>query len=280
MIKNVGFLKTTNRINVLLSRAQHGLYLIGNSETMSNAPMWTNVAGLLQEANAIGTSFSLCCPRHKDEILTVSTPEDFARNSPEGGCTLTCDKPLNGCEHLCKAQCHSEAMHLAFSCSRPCERVQSPCGHPCQKATCGEDCGDCTFKVDGVKLPCGHLADGIDCCKLENLHEILCKTVVEKEIFPCEHKMSMKCSETLSPHFKCPQPCEEVLACGHNCPGSCSTCTQKGEDGQLVVKHRPCPNICGRMFPNCNHKCRNRCHGDTDCGDCPFTCQVRSSYLL
>jgi superfamily I DNA and/or RNA helicase len=26
-----GFLNTTNRINVLLSRAQHGMYLIGNA---------------------------------------------------------------------------------------------------------------------------------------------------------------------------------------------------------------------------------------------------------
>ncbi|KAH9881756.1 hypothetical protein J1614_000927 [Plenodomus biglobosus] len=31
--RKVGFLKTTNRINVLLSRAQHGMYLIGNTST-------------------------------------------------------------------------------------------------------------------------------------------------------------------------------------------------------------------------------------------------------
>ena len=37
--RKVGFLKTTNRINVLLSRAQHGMYLIGNSETYANVPM-------------------------------------------------------------------------------------------------------------------------------------------------------------------------------------------------------------------------------------------------
>lgn len=41
--KKVGFLKTTNRINVLLSRAQHGMYLIGNSETYSNISMWSKV---------------------------------------------------------------------------------------------------------------------------------------------------------------------------------------------------------------------------------------------
>ncbi|KAB8302222.1 hypothetical protein EYC80_005667 [Monilinia laxa] len=43
--KNVGFLKTTNRNNVLLSRAQHGFYLIGNSETYSSVGMWKHVLG-------------------------------------------------------------------------------------------------------------------------------------------------------------------------------------------------------------------------------------------
>ncbi|KAL9076756.1 MAG: hypothetical protein Q9161_000741 [Pseudevernia consocians] len=46
--RKVGFLKTTNRINVLLSRAQHGMYLIGNTDTYSNIPMWARVRDMLQ----------------------------------------------------------------------------------------------------------------------------------------------------------------------------------------------------------------------------------------
>ncbi|KAF4260255.1 hypothetical protein CNMCM8057_002356 [Aspergillus fumigatus] len=34
-----GFLRTSNRINVLLSRAQHGMYIIGNSETCAHVPI-------------------------------------------------------------------------------------------------------------------------------------------------------------------------------------------------------------------------------------------------
>jgi hypothetical protein len=41
--RKVGFLRTTNRINVLLSRAQHGLYLIGNAETYSKIAMWSDI---------------------------------------------------------------------------------------------------------------------------------------------------------------------------------------------------------------------------------------------
>jgi superfamily I DNA and/or RNA helicase len=38
--KKVESLKKSNRINVLPSRAQHGLCLIGNSETYSNIEIW------------------------------------------------------------------------------------------------------------------------------------------------------------------------------------------------------------------------------------------------
>ncbi|KAK3612936.1 hypothetical protein LTR56_028161, partial [Elasticomyces elasticus] len=46
--RKVGFLKTTNRINVLLSRAQHGMYLIGNTDTYSFVPMWQQVIDMLR----------------------------------------------------------------------------------------------------------------------------------------------------------------------------------------------------------------------------------------
>ncbi|PPJ52383.1 hypothetical protein CBER1_10920 [Cercospora berteroae] len=46
--RRVGFLKTTNRINVLLSRAQHGMYLVGNIDTYSCVPMWQKVIDMLR----------------------------------------------------------------------------------------------------------------------------------------------------------------------------------------------------------------------------------------
>ncbi|KAJ4016271.1 hypothetical protein NW766_004463 [Fusarium irregulare] len=53
--RNVGFLRTENRINVLLSRAKHGMYLIGNSETYLNVAMWTDVYNQLMKAAAVDT---------------------------------------------------------------------------------------------------------------------------------------------------------------------------------------------------------------------------------
>jgi hypothetical protein len=61
---DIGFLKMQNRINVLLSRAQHGMYLLGNLDTLlagsgDKAPMWGKVLATLAESNCIGQCFQV-----------------------------------------------------------------------------------------------------------------------------------------------------------------------------------------------------------------------------
>jgi hypothetical protein len=99
--RKVGFLKTRNRINVLLSRAQHGMYLIGNTDTYSNIDMWQTVVQMLRESDSVGRSLGLCCPRHKNTPIEISGPEDIPIFSPEGGCRLACAWRLNGCGYMC-----------------------------------------------------------------------------------------------------------------------------------------------------------------------------------
>lgn len=88
----VGFLKSINRINVLLSRAQHGMYLLGNSKTYSEIPMWSQVIEMLRANGSVGKALSLCCPRHPETEISVTKPEDFALLSPEGGCREPCNR--------------------------------------------------------------------------------------------------------------------------------------------------------------------------------------------
>ncbi|KAL2877478.1 hypothetical protein SGCOL_007222 [Colletotrichum sp. CLE4] len=52
--KRCGFLSTSNRINVLLSRAKHGMYIIGNSHTSSHVTMWAQVTEILQNGGNFG----------------------------------------------------------------------------------------------------------------------------------------------------------------------------------------------------------------------------------
>lgn len=88
--KNAGFLKTTNRINVLLSRAQHGMF--GNADTYSNVPMWSQVLDMLRVDNSVGDAFDICCPRHPQIEILIASPEDFATLSAEGGRQKACDR--------------------------------------------------------------------------------------------------------------------------------------------------------------------------------------------
>jgi AAA domain len=136
--QKVGFLKTTNRINVLLSRAKHGMYILGNSETYSKVPMWRDVVEMLRADGSFGDSLELSCPRHPDTPIQVSCPADFARMSPEGGCRLPCERRLPDCGHKWFAVCHSDSVHKAYVCLQRCERLHHPCNHACRKATCGE----------------------------------------------------------------------------------------------------------------------------------------------
>jgi hypothetical protein len=127
--KNCGFLRTENRINVALSRAQHGMYIIGDSETASaRSKMWAEVAAMLSEDNNIGTSLELQCPRHKDSSITISKPEDFLLRAPEGGCDKPCGEELD-CGHACPTKCHSEVMHRAVRCMQKCTKVLTACSH-------------------------------------------------------------------------------------------------------------------------------------------------------
>lgn len=107
-----GFLGTTNRINVLLSRAKHGMYIIGNSNTYNNVPMWRDVIETMDSAGNLGTSLELQCPRHPDTPLSVTQPDDFVLLAPESGCILPCRMRLK-CGHSCTGRCHSEVLHNA-----------------------------------------------------------------------------------------------------------------------------------------------------------------------
>lgn len=143
--KNCGFLSTPNRINVLLSRAKHGMYIIGNSDTYHKVPMWEEVINMLSAKNLLGESLELQCSRHPDTPIQVSQPDHFVIFSPESGCSLSCDKRLH-CGHSCTGRCHSGLLHNTVKCFEPCPRPQKGCSHPCPRA-CGDVCPDrCYFQ--------------------------------------------------------------------------------------------------------------------------------------
>jgi len=248
------------------------MYIIGNADTHSNVPMWSQVIGMLRAADWLGETFPLFCPRHPNTELQVRQPGDFDRLSPEGGCHSACDRRLPDCGHRCLARCHSDALHKVFSCPQPCQRLLS-CGHNCQKPTCGEDCGKCMIKLSNVKLPCGHFVDGITCYRKGDLNRVTCKAPVRKRILKCSHEVEVGCLQDVnSKDFKCPSSCGRSLKCGHGCLATCGQCDRT--DGIPGFDHPLCQKICDRPLPTCNHRCPERCHGDRICAPCTVPCEV------
>jgi hypothetical protein len=277
--RKVGFLRTENRINVLLSRAQHGMYLIGNAETYLNVPMWADVHSQLSRADAVGTELALCCPRHSNTPILCSDPHDFERKSPEGGCSLPCTRRLEPCGHQCQAKCHSAVMHDGFACGKPCPRVRSTCDHECPKL-CGEDCGLCMTKIHDVELPCGHIKEVVYCHQMSDLKVIQCHFKVEKIVSKCGHKIQVGCfQDVTSPTFRCPEPCTEVLSCGHDCSDCCGNCLEEVHDGRRVYTHAKCTKRCDRPHGVCNHRCAKKCHNGESCGYCEANCEARATII-
>ncbi|KAJ6020903.1 hypothetical protein N7540_006407 [Penicillium herquei] len=189
-----GFLRTPNRINVLLSRAKHGMYIIGNSETSRNVEMWGKVLDMLEQDRNLGPHLELTCPRHPDTPIEVKEPEHFEQFSPEGGCSLQCGKRLQ-CGHPCKQKCHSEMLHKTAYCPEPCPRPQKGCTHPCPKF-CGDRCpSKCIVPVVDLHrvLSCGHPMVTLPCWQAQDLTTVKCQIVVEKQVPHCKHTVKTAC---------------------------------------------------------------------------------------
>lgn len=274
--RKVGFLKTSNRINVLLSRARHGMFIVGDAQTAATVPMWNQVIGILREGGNIGPSLPLMCERHPDTDMSTSTPDHFSQFSPDGGCILPCQKRLN-CGHSCPGRCHSNMIHNATRCLEPCQRLRPNCSHECPRR-CYEACGDkCTLIVDArdVTLDCRHVVEQCQCWQSFEPKTIKCKTRVKKTVPGCRHEVTVPCYvDVTASEWRCREVCGSLLPCGHTCKRSCCLCTSK--DGQ--VSHGSCTQTCGRKFTTCRHSCSNPCHEGTDCDPCKEPCEATCSH--
>lgn len=275
-----GFLSTSNRINVLMSRAKHGCYILGNSETYRGVPMWNQIIGLLQDGGNFGPDLGLQCPRHARTPMHVSVPDHFAIFSPDGGCNVPCDRRLD-CGHACYKRCHSELLHKTVKCHEKCPRPKEGCDHDCPRE-CGDPCEDrCNviLKDALLRLPCGHIKKSPKCWENQNPESINCEVTVERKIPECDHIVKLKCFiDVHAPSFGCNARCNAVLECGHACRSPCHRCNTR-EEGKIVsTTHRTCTQVCGRKFTTCPHTCQQPCHGKDKCAPCTAPCEVRCSH--
>ncbi|OLL25606.1 NFX1-type zinc finger-containing protein 1 [Neolecta irregularis DAH-3] len=212
---NIGFLKSFNRVNVLLSRAMHGMYIVGNVNLARKSDFWASIIRQLEMRNRIQKGFHLACPRHLECITIAEKPEDFYLKAPEGGCNLPCGGKLP-CGHACTLKCHDEALHSKTACFEACLKLHKPCGHPCMQR-CSDACGKCSKIVDSVQLPCGHWIQSPECWMTWTLDSVTCREVVEKKVPGCQHVIQTECfRDTNSSSFNCFELCGSTLPCGHS----------------------------------------------------------------
>ncbi|CAG0917244.1 unnamed protein product [Notodromas monacha] len=253
---NVGFSKTDNHIiNVAMSRARKGLFMVGNMDALSSeSELWRKMKHVLENENQIGRALPLRCQNHPDQIVSVFRPEEFPAN---GGCIRICNELITSCGHLCNRLCHvmdKEHRTEAGLCNWPCERkCTSPEGHPC-KSVCGQEpCPPCTEKVERKLSICNHLQE-MKCC--EDVLEVSCPPCEELVdlILPCGHIVKARCH--LDGDILCEAKCENMLPCGHPCP---KTCDEPCGGCRVQVQ---------KTIPDCSHSVTLDCSKLPERSDC------------
>ncbi|KAL1696773.1 hypothetical protein GGG16DRAFT_108222 [Schizophyllum commune] len=190
----IGFLRVINRVNVALSRAKHGQYILGNAANLRHNATWASILDEMETRGQVGPALPIVCPRHPDVTRDIDSPGQLPLEAPEGGCLARCDHQLK-CGHTCQSVCHPDLeLHSRMRCTMPCPRIKCPRQHPCP-LQCGQECEQCMFPVYNVKLPCGHVAKRIQCHEMENLSSIKCTVSVKKQLTRCEHVVTLECHQ-------------------------------------------------------------------------------------
>ncbi|CAI2182855.1 2804_t:CDS:10, partial [Funneliformis geosporum] len=306
----IGFIKSTNRSNVLLSRAREGMYLIGNSELMAtrSEKMWTPVIDMLRTRNPpqVGSGMPIECHKHPEYKHIINNPEQFEQVSPDGGCFLPCGAKLL-CGHVCISLCHSDdPQHLKTKCQKRCTKLHSECNHTCPKL-CFEDCGMCNFSMGDIILPvCGHILKNAKCWQNQKKEELKCFTSVPTVLPGCGHTKTIYCYESVDnvkcmvrvekklpscEHSKtvfCDQICGKTLNCNHECLDRCHGCQNLSKTpGEYKIKddincgivpiertkHAKCKHICNKSL-FCGHMCAKNCHEGSACSPCSARCTI------
>ncbi|CAF0927851.1 unnamed protein product [Adineta steineri] len=288
--KDIGFLKTHNRICVALSRARCGLFVIGNMDLLAEVnDKWKNIISSLLETNSIGKGLSLSCRQHSKDKFIADKPESFAQR-PEGGCRQTCNGRLK-CGHHCELICHNyDYEHNDVICYKKCSERLS-CGHLCRKQCHNKTPNQhdlCYALVDKIIPECGHIIR-IACYEVPNVNN--CKKSSSKQL-ACGHNINVPCriissSDQLKGYF-CSEPCNKILSCEHKCIGKCGdchagrlhiACGQKCER-ELICSH-VCKEPCAANCPPCVRECQTRCiHSKCNkkCGELCIRCKEACAY--
>ncbi|KAG2495159.1 hypothetical protein HYH03_006767 [Edaphochlamys debaryana] len=275
----IGFLAMANRVNVMLSRAKHGMVVLGHEPTLraggerrggrrggggagagggggvGGTSMWCQVLDQLHREGCVAPCVRIKCANHGTE-LDIPGPSDFRRLAGDGGCGLPCGQALP-CGHSCPRRCHADdRAHALTRCTRPCARLHAVCGHPCGRL-CSEACGRCeAVQREPVRLDCGHEAAGVVCWQRFEPGAIRCQVPVEVRRPACGHTSTVPCCDAAAERSG-DRPCAAMVsvalpACGHTVDVACAVAPA------LLADPTACPAPCDALLA-CEHACSGKC---------------------
>ena len=261
---SIGFLSVQSRVCVALSRARHGLYIVGNmSELASVSSVWKSIRAMLMESDMLGESLQLVCKIHDKNTKTIKVPENFEK-LVNRGCEEACNEVLR-CGHTCLLLCHTEDRMHSGEVGRCRMECQKSCheGHPCQKQ-CYENCYPCQFIGEEITLDCGHSLN-MPCPSTVNNTVggggYVCKEKAVRTL-ECGHQVEVYCGDfSIRSTIECLSKCEYLLPCGHPCNLPCHF---KQDEGIIGAKshNKKCMFPCGKLKSKCrrNHICDKMCY--------------------
>jgi hypothetical protein len=220
--EQAGFVSISNHICVALSRARHGMYVIGNFDMIAKkSELWSKIVSDVNVQQKLGPPLSLSCSVHGTSSggVVVTNADDFDK-CPHGGCTKLCRQKLE-CGHICNLICHPIS-HEDMKCLERCDKP-TDCGHPCRKS-CWENCKPCPTVISRTRKFCGHTI------------QVSCGSDIEQ--------------------MGCPAICAVTLPCGHSCPDVCHPC---GHDFLRHMCHFPCPRTRSTCGHSCEKACYEVC---------------------
>ena len=268
---NIGYLRLHNRICVALSRARHGLFVVGNFKELSaSSKSWKNILHHLEKKQQVGFEMELQCIFHPTSRTLISLKSIF--DTPF--CQSKCGAQLSCGEHLCETICHFDdrAHQTIHKCPIKRKKLLN-CGHE-KSFICGDDQGflSCDYQCD-FTLPCGHPCQLP--CHLESApkdHNPKCAKPCERKVKSCffqSHNCPKSCGE------KCNTRCLKIIPeyripkCGHNLENV--TCAD-------LIDHA-CMVKCKKILTCGTHRCKNYCYECQENGGCQ-PCKVVIDWTL
>ncbi|KAM3466603.1 hypothetical protein NHJ6243_000658 [Beauveria neobassiana] len=142
---DIGFMKSPERLNVLLSRARDAIIMFGNMETFLASSQGELCCipffNLMRKHDYLQDGLQVYCEQHPDRSALLSVPEDFDLKCPDGGCSEICGAVLGCGQHTCQRRCHSILDHSKVKCDqsmeKKCEKQHS------YQVKCGESQARC-----------------------------------------------------------------------------------------------------------------------------------------